>query len=186
MVACSIATSSPWSVIVIRLTSGWSVWLTARDSMLKLRARIRLLTRFRTPGLSRTIATRTCRCFSPLPGMARGGGATCAGTAEPVTGGGAVAGGTAAGGTAAGGTAAGPEAIPFPFGFVVTPRPRPTSRSGRTDPCRPASSGRRSAPRRCRTRRGQDRPPPARLGWPRRPPPASRHGSPGSRTSRRA
>ena len=41
LAACSTATSSPSSVMVMRLMSGWSVWLTASDSMLKLRARMR-------------------------------------------------------------------------------------------------------------------------------------------------
>ena len=36
--------------MVIRLTSSLSVWLTASESMLKFRARMRLATRLRTPG----------------------------------------------------------------------------------------------------------------------------------------
>jgi len=62
-------------VIVIRLTSGWSVRLTASESMLKLRARINDETRLSTPGLSRTIAINVCCRVSPPPGSARGGGA---------------------------------------------------------------------------------------------------------------
>ena len=65
-------------MIVIRLTSGWSVRLTASESMLKLRARISDETRLRTPGLSRTIATSVWRRCSPPPGSARGGGADVA------------------------------------------------------------------------------------------------------------
>src|SRR5664280_1978422 len=52
--------------------------------LLKLRARMRLATRLRTPGLFMTIATRTWRCASPLPGMSRAGGAVCAGAAPIV------------------------------------------------------------------------------------------------------
>src|SRR5262245_26066736 len=47
--------------------------------MLKLRARMRLETRFSTPGRSTTSATRRWRRVSPLPGRARGGGAVWAG-----------------------------------------------------------------------------------------------------------
>jgi hypothetical protein len=68
-------------VIVIRLVSSRSVLLTASESMLKLRARMRLDTRLRTPGLFVTIATRTCRRVSPEPGRARGGGTAWAGCA---------------------------------------------------------------------------------------------------------
>ena len=63
----------------MRLVSGLSVRLTASESMLKFRARIRLETRFRTPGLSSTMAMSTWRRCSPPPGSARGGGAACAG-----------------------------------------------------------------------------------------------------------
>jgi len=47
------------SVIVMRLTSGWFSVTDREVSMLKLRARIKLATRLRTPGLFRTMATRT-------------------------------------------------------------------------------------------------------------------------------
>jgi len=52
--------------------------------MLKLRARIRDETRFRTPGLSRTIAISVWRRVSPPPGSARGGGAAWAGAGGSV------------------------------------------------------------------------------------------------------
>ena len=65
----------------MRLTSSLSVWLTASDSMLKSRARMRLATRLRTPGRFWTTATRTCRRCSPDPGdrAARRGDATAGG-----------------------------------------------------------------------------------------------------------
>ena len=69
-------------MIVIRLISSLSVWLTASESMLKFLARMMLETRFRTPGLSRTTAIRVWRRCSPPPGRARTGGATWAGPAD--------------------------------------------------------------------------------------------------------
>src|SRR3954447_7295569 len=113
----------------MRLTSSLSVWLTASESMLKLRARIRLETRLRTPGLLRTTATRTCRRVSPPPGSARDGGALWAGAvdAPPVAG----------DAPEAGGDPAAPAGIrPLDDDPSVIRRPRPTSRSGRIGPCR--------------------------------------------------
>src|SRR5664280_2884768 len=60
--------------MVMREISGSSRWLTASDSMLKLRARIRLATRFRTPGRLLTIATSTWRRWAPATGTVRGVG----------------------------------------------------------------------------------------------------------------
>src|SRR5262245_403799 len=65
--------------MVIRDRPGWSVRETARESMLKFRARMRLETRFRTPGLSTTSATSRWSRVAPVPGTARGGGAVWAG-----------------------------------------------------------------------------------------------------------
>ena len=62
-------------MIVIRLTLSRSVRETASESMLKLRARMRLATRLRTPGRFMTSTTRMWRCAVPVPGRARGGGA---------------------------------------------------------------------------------------------------------------
>ena len=74
LVACSTATASPWSVSVIRLMWSLSVRETARESMLKLRARIRLATRLSTPGRSMTSTTRMWRWASPVPGNQAVGG----------------------------------------------------------------------------------------------------------------
>src|SRR3989304_120280 len=68
--------------MVMRLISGFSVCPTASDSMLKLRARMRLATRFRTPGRLLTMATSTWRRGAPEPGPEGARGVLFAGVAD--------------------------------------------------------------------------------------------------------
>src|SRR5262245_44286192 len=103
--------------------------------MLKLRARISEETRFRTPGLSRTIAISVWRRVSPPPGSARAGG-TCAvwaGAAAEADAGAAAPAELMPGdapGSALGEAPAPvpPGTLPFVLASEVTRRPRPTSR----------------------------------------------------------